>query len=333
MKTCISLFIGVLLFAGCQSTSHPPKWLSNPKSVYPENRYLVAVGEGDTRRSAENDAAGNLSRIFESRIESTERLFDETHETTTSFNRTSDYSSAVNIKSDQTLYNIQFAEAWQDQKGRIHAIAYLDRRKTADIYREKINKLAAQVHFFIAQAQNERDLLKKYAALRSAVHRSTEVTQLLRQLKTIHSPSVPSTTPSYNPNKIKKELAETARKIRVQIHVQGDEGNRMKTVLEEIITHYGFVIGKSPTLLCSGTVSISDTGQRNANLVFLRYTFVIKLQTTDSTTLLSLHEKGREGHINKPEARIRIFRTLEQTIKPQAIQQLDLYFNKLVAPE
>ena len=51
-----------------------PKWVSNPKTDYPDDLYLAAVGAGDTRRSAENAATASLSRIFESHIESDERV-------------------------------------------------------------------------------------------------------------------------------------------------------------------------------------------------------------------------------------------------------------------
>ena len=51
--------------------SPKPKWLTNPKKVYPEQLYLTAIGEGDTRSDAENMAAANLSKIFEATIPKT----------------------------------------------------------------------------------------------------------------------------------------------------------------------------------------------------------------------------------------------------------------------
>ncbi len=333
---CHQIILPTLLLglAGCKSLTGggTPDWVANPKSVYPENQYLVAVGEGDTRRTAENAAAANLARIFEAHIESDERLLDQSRETGKTFERTTDFTANINILSSQTLYNIQHAEAWQDDRGRVHAVAYLNRRKTAAIYRDKIDEQTTRVNFLLANARETEDLLKKYATLRAANRHAAEAKYLLRQLKVIHPPSVPDSTPSYTENKIRKALAETARQIRVQIAVQGDDAHRITSVLEELITRYGFVIGTPAVLKIVGSVSVDDTGQRTADLVFVRYTLALQVKEADGTTLISLSEKGREGHVSLAEARIRSFRTLENIIRPGGSQRLDTYFDTLIDP-
>ncbi len=323
------LFVPVML-SGCQSLTKKPGWVTNPKSVYPENQYLVAVGEGDTRRAAENSAAANLSRIFEAHIESDERLLDQTHETNDSFVRTTDFTTDINILSSQTLFNIQHAEAWQDSKGRIHAVAYLDRRKTAAIYRDKIDEQTARIHFLAAHAEQTNDLLKKYATLRAAVRHSAKNKILLHQLKVIHPPSVPGATPGYTENNIRKAFAETAKQIRVEINVAGDDAHRMGAVLEELVTRYGFVVGTPAVLKITGSIAVADTGQRTTDLVFVRYTLTLQVKEADGTVLASITEKGRESHFSLAEARIRSFRTMEDFIRPSGSQRLDSYFDSLV---
>ncbi len=331
-RLLVALLVTTVL-PGCKTTGNsPPEWVTNPKSTYPENQYLVAVGEGDTRRAAENSADANLARIFESRIESDERIVDQTHESVNSFERTTDFSSDINILSSQTLFNIQHAEAWQDAQGRIHAVAYLDRRETAALYRDQLHEQTARVNFLLIQAKETPDLLKKYAALRAAVHQANESQLLLRQLKVIYPPSVPDATPNYSASQLRRNLAETARKIRVRIAVEGDEGGRIQTVLEDLVTRYGFVVGTPALLEITGSVSVDDTGQHTADLVFVRYALSLKVKEADGTTLISLNEKGREGHISLAEARIRSFRTLENVIRPSGTQRLDTYFNSLIDP-
>lgn len=328
------LCLSVLLLSGCKSLTGggTPDWVANPKSVYPENQYLVSVGEGDTRRAAENSAAANLARIFEAHVESDERILDQTRETDSSFERTTDFTADINILSSQTLYNIQHAEAWQDDKGRVHAVAYLNRRETAAIYRDKISEQTAVVNFLIAQSKQTDELLKKYAVLRAAVQHAGEARYLLQQLKVIHPPSVPDSTPSYTENKIRKALAETAQQIRVQITVEGDDNRRMASILEEQITRYGFVIGKPAVLEIIGTVSITDTGQRTEGLVFVRYALVLQVKDASGTILSSLNNKGREGHISLAEARVRSFRTLENAIESTGNTRLDAYFDSFIDP-
>ena len=324
----------LLTLAGCKSLigGGTPDWVANPKSVYPENLYLVAVGEGDTRRTAENAADANLARIFEAHIESDERLLDQTRETNKSFERTTDFTAAINILSSQTLFNIQHAEAWQNDKGRVHAVAYLDRRETAAIYRDQIDEQTARVHFLHGQAGQTDDILKKYATLRAAVQHAAENKVLLRQLKVIHPPSVPGSTPGYTENNIRKALADTAKQIRVQINIAGDDDRRMTAVIEELITRYGFVVGTPSILKVDGRISVNDTGQRTADLVFVRYTLVVQVKDASGTVLVSINEKGREGHVSLGEARVRSFRTMETAIKSGGSQRLDAYFDSLIDP-
>ncbi|MCK5675565.1 MAG: hypothetical protein KAH99_00960, partial [Verrucomicrobia bacterium] len=72
--------------------------------------------------------------------------------------------------------------------------------------------------------------------------------------------------------------------------------------------------------------------QRTADLVFVRYTLALQVKETDGTTLISLNEKGREGHVSLSEARIRSFRTLETAIKSTGNTRLDAYFDTLIDP-
>lgn len=329
---CLEIILPLLLLilAGCKSLSGTPEWVSNPKASYPENQYLVAVGEGDTRQAAENAAAANLARIFEAHIESDERLVDQTRETNKAFERTTDFTTDINILSSQTLFNIQHAEAWQDPKGRVHAVAYLDRRETAALYRGKIDELSARVEFLLAQAGQAAAPLKKYAVLRAAARTAAENDGLLRQLKVIHPPSASAAAPGYSANALQRNLADTAKQIRVQIGIAGDDEHRMASCIGELITRYGFVIGAPAELEIDGRVAVNDTGQRTKDLVFVRYELAVQIKDATGTVLAAINNKGREGHVSLEEARVRSFRTLETAVKASGATRLDAYFDSLI---
>lgn len=329
-RTVLPLFL-IFLIAGCGTLHHgKPDWVENPKAVYADNKYLVAVGEGDTRRAAENAAAANLSRIFEAHIDSDERLLDTTRETDKSFVRTTDFTADVNILSSQTLYNIQHAEAWQDDMGRYHAVAYLDRRETAAIYRDKIDALNEQIEFTLSHAALAESDLDKYAELRAATRFAAENAVLLQQLKIIHPPTASASAPEYSISEIRKALADTAKQIRVQINIDGDVGGRMTSCLEELITRYGFVVARPAVLDIAGRVAVNDTGQRNANLVFVRYELAVQIKDADGTILAAVNNTGREAHQSESEAASRSFRTMERAINTEGVHRLDTYFESLV---
>ena len=329
-KWKIGLWASVLLLSGCGTLQREPAWVANPKTVYPENQYLVAIGEGDTRQAAENAAAGNLSRIFEAHIESDERLLDQTVETRKKLERTTDFTSDINILSSQTLYNIQHAEAWKDKLGRYHAVAYLDRRETARIYTGKIDEQTTRVDFLRKRAAASDDPLKRYATLRAAVRSANDADYLLRQLKIIHPASVGSATPGYSMNDLRSALAEAAKRILVRIDVEGDRDRRMTTVLEQFITNYGFVVGAPAVLDITGRVAVNDTGERTQDLVFVRYELDLRIRNAAGDVLVTVNNKGREAHRTLDQARTRSFRTLENAIKAGGAQRLDAYFDSLI---
>ncbi len=322
----------LLSLMSCQSLTHnrTPDWVANPKAAYPENHYLAALGEGDTRRAAENAADANLARIFEAHIKSNERILDQSRETRDAFERTTSVVTDINILSSQTLYNIQHAEAWKDNQARIHAIAYLDRRETAAIYRDKIDKKTESILFLLSQVESTQDLLKKYATLRVAAFRAAENNRLLKQLNVISPRSSTGTKLNYSENNIQKNLADIAKQIRVEINVTGDDDRQITSVLEELITRYGFVVGTPAVLKIDGHISINDTGQRTADLVFVRYQLLLQIKEANDLVLVVVNDKGREGHISLDEARIRSYRTLANTIKATGAQRLDAYFDSLI---
>lgn len=324
------VFTGLFILSGCTAFRGQPDWVRNPQSVYPEKEYLACVGEGDTRRAAENSASANLSRIFESQIQSDERLAEHSYETTTNFERKTDYDQDINILSKQTLHNIKYAEAWTDPQGRVHAVAYMQRRSTAALYRDKITDKNKRITYLINRAESTEDILQRYALLRAAVQENTINQQLLSQLNVIHSPSVAAVSPSYAKDELRRKLAETAKNIRVHISIEGDSQRMLSASIEQMITQYGFVLDQPAVLTLSGKVSVEDTGQRKADMLFARYELTVHLNDQSGTTLVSIHEKGREGHFNMPELKIRAFRTMEKRILSECKSRLDAHFLSMV---
>ncbi|MCF7847841.1 MAG: LPP20 family lipoprotein [Kiritimatiellales bacterium] len=329
----LALLLVPAMLTGCKTSppapSNRPKWADNPKTAYPDSAYLVAIGEGDTRRGAENAAAANLARIFESHIESDERLKENSRETLTDFERTTDFGTDISILSSQTLFNIQHAESWIDSDGRVHAVAYLDRRETAAIYRGKIGEKNARVHFLDASAAATDDILRKYATLRAAIREAAESRILLKQLEVIHPPSVPETTPGYSIDRIRQQFADAAKQIRVRIRIENDREQKINSAVEELVTSQGFVLGSPPVLEIIGSATITDTGMQTAGLIFVRYQLTLNVADQTGATLVSFTETGREAHINLDEAGLRSLRTLETAIKTSFRQRIDEYFNSL----
>lgn len=338
MKKTIILSTVLFLMLSCAANAKrkkdsKPKWLNNPKSVYAEQMYLTAIGEGDSRSEAENMAAGNLAKIFESKIEAeesvTQRYMELTKNGKTDLEEQTDVTKNVNINSQQTLFNIQFGEAYTDNMGRIITIAYLNRMKTAEIYESKINNNIESILYFYQTGTESNDPLLKYAALNAASAVSSVNQTLLAQLTIIFPSAIDMLEKSPDHNKIIKETNEAAAEVSCKISIQNDEENKITILLEELVNDLGFVISDENILTIDGKILLEKTDLKR-DLEFVRYELQVNVADNKGNTIVSMAEKGREGHVSAPEAKSRAIRTLKKKIDKKLKNKLVNYFDSMV---
>lgn len=229
----LSPFLIFLLLVGCSSPTHPvPDWVIRPQERYPLNQYLSAVGEGDTRRAAENSAAAGLARIFESRIQANETLSETTTETRGSqaaFDQLSELRANIRVGSDQDLPNIQFGESFTGSDGRVYAVATLPRAETAEILRQRMASNSADLLLLTRQSDRAPDPLKAYAFRRAAVKKALENDRLLAQLDII-TPGVRPALP-YDPQTLYSATAAAAQKVSFSVSFNSDAGDALREAL------------------------------------------------------------------------------------------------------
>jgi len=338
MKKVILLSIVMILILSCaahakRKKNSEPNWLKDPKAAYPEQMYLTAIGEGDSRSDAENMAAGNLARIFESNIIAEEtvnqRYMELTKNKKTDIEEQTDVLKNVNVKSQQTLFNIQFGESFTDDMGRVHTIAYLNRMKTAEIYESKISKNVDQINYFKGLYNKSNDPIFRYAAMSAASAVSSQNEILLAQL-TIISPSfIDMLELNYNHNEIMKDTNSAASAISCNININNDEDNKVTILIEELINDLGFVLSKEKILSINGDILLEKTDLKR-ELEFIRYELQINITDNHDNIIVSMSEKGREGHVSAQEAKARAIRTLSKKINKQLKKKLVAYFDGMV---
>ena len=69
--TAVLILIGCLVCLpessalGRAGRGKPPAWVAGGSAEYPEKRYLTGVGQGETRRAAEDQAYAAIARPFD----------------------------------------------------------------------------------------------------------------------------------------------------------------------------------------------------------------------------------------------------------------------------
>ncbi len=340
MKNTIVIILVMVIISACATASQkadaPPEWLNNPYATYPEQLYLASIGSGDSRAQAERNAAAKLAQIFETSVSVDEthrqRYKEITGSELMSFEDEFSMDRSVRLEAEQTLINITYADSYRDNMGKVHVLAYIHRMRTADIYENKIAENADKVNQLIAQSNNSGNQLIKYAAMNAAQAVANSNQILIDQLSIISPDSKEFLNLNYNMNSINQRVGELARDITFEIEIENDDNNQISILLSDMLNELGFMITTHGMLLIDGKIDFEETDLGRADgVVFVRYDLQLRVIDDYGNIIISMNERGREGHNNFREARQRCLRTIQQKIDQALQNRLISYFDNLVA--
>lgn len=318
---------------GSKKKGERPDWLDNPQEKYPAQMYLTAVGEGDSRSAAEDMAAANLSKIFESNVKANE-IYNMSYQEiskkgNTAVEEQTNMNTNVNVKSEQTLFNIQFADSYTDDLGRTFSLAYIHRMRTADIYEEKINTNAERVRYYLKEAKERSDTLEKFAYLHAATAFSIKNDQLMAQLSIIQPDAKAFIELGYDFKQVLQLKNEAAGNVVVQIDLK-EEDDKTSLFLLQIFNELGFVIGENPALKIGGSIEFEEVDLKRDDYIFVRSTLNMKMKDNKGNVILAYSDTKREGHTTKKEAQERAGRKIRQDLARVLKNKVINYFDSMV---
>lgn len=337
----ILIILTALMFVSCAGSKGTggskgkPIWVDNPAAAYPEKDYLAARGAGDTRQAAEDNASGNLARIFKSEIsvdQTTRERYSAFTKLSGSMDETlqTDMDQIVKVLAGETLFNVKFSETYTDEMGRVHILAYLDRKETADIYRDKISANYEKIEFLLKEADSASDPVDRYALLNAAHTMSTINQAMLEQLNFIHPPSHSMLTAQYdaiNHNNISKKRAEAAKALTFSVNISGDDG-RVASMTSETISQMGFpLVNQNAAVRITGTIRYEDVDLQRDNMEFVGWNLNLKVKGPDGTVFVELDAKGREGGMSQEAAKRIALREIGKNVGKKLEKQLTEYFD------
>lgn len=303
----------------------------------PPERFLSAVGLGDTRAQAEKAAASELAKVFESkiRVEDTliERYTELMNDKGGSMSAQTDGSRQTTISSAQTLYNLKYTEPTVDSRGLVTVVAYMDRRETAVVYLDKIGANSARVKFLSAEGSKAGDPVKRFAFLGAAATIGLNNRVLVDQLSIIHQAARKGVDLGYDQDALQKQAAEAAKDVGFAVKIKGDVGNKVGKLCEELFTDMGFVVSDKPALTVDGTFTLEETDLGRTDAKFVRYDCTLSVRDGAGNALATLVEKGREGHASTKEASARVLRTIKEKLQTELRRKLTAYFDSLTRRE
>lgn len=333
----LSLLFILLMSCSSNKISRPgdkPEWVDNPKIKYPEGMYLAAVGYGSTRRSAEADAMGSVARIFKTDVKANTHFSERWSELESSKEEDevslfAENTKDIFISAEQNLINIEIGETYTDNLGKVYALAYIHRSRTADIYDEKITQTDEMTEFYMDKYEQAGDAIRKYAFLGVASIFAYQNQILLDQLAIISPMDYEIVGVENNFPKINSLMRDLASQISFSIKVENDEKGIIFNTIKEIINEMNFSITDSEAMLNV----ISDYQYQDVDLGrkedFVKYEFDLSVEDYNGRIVISLNEKSRSGGINKDEAISKSKAAIVRSLQKKLQVRIEKYFDTL----
>jgi hypothetical protein len=317
-----------------QTGGTPPDWILNPYNKYAESDYLATLGEGDTRRDAESNAAAALSRIFQTDVQvdsvAVQRYNEIAKDGGYQTESERDITETVNLQSQQTLINVQYGDVYINDTGRYYIIAYINRSQTAQIYHEKINKNSEAVVNFLNSSNQSSGLLKKYAYIDAAYLFSSNNEMLLNQLSIISPGFKDSISMPYNHNDVLLQRTQIAEEMVFSVSIANDTDSKISNIITDMLSNRGFAVTDAfAPLAVAGNILVEPI-QLNNGYENVRWSLTVDLKDETGNILVSINKDQRETSISQAQAIAIAYNEMEELIDSKFMGEFVKYLDSFI---
>lgn len=329
----IFLLFLFLISHGWAQASQQPGWIDNPGLFYPKEEYLVGVGEGETRKRAEDQTYAAISRIFQAKVSDQFKSFERSLESESGgknrISRHIEIEQLTTMSTEKTLEDVAISETWFDPDTKTYyALAILNRSHASASLKDKIAQLDSEAAQALQQAQKTQEKRIRLKNLKRALNAI-----LLREGYNmdlmIIDPSGKGIANPLDPLKVINGFDQfVAGSFSVAILLAGPYSGQIKESLSEEITGR---LGLPLVSVSSPSIDVSIAGRiemeeaktsSSSEFKFLQWRVTIHLLDEVGKEFGTITRSGREGHRSRQEAEQVVVRSIRQEIKKEVGEKL-----------
>lgn len=331
----LALFL-VLLVPACAAAPATPDWVTGTKAAaYPDEQFLIGVGQADAKPAAEERAYAAVARVFKAEVTSQAKDWESyltlEKRGNAQTERRLTLDSVTKVSTDKLLENVKIAETWHDQKAGIHsALAVMNRAAAHASFRNKIAELDEAIARDVTDARGASDKYLKVRGLRRAVRSLITRDTYNSDLRVVTGGRGVAT--DYSVAGLTGELEKLLNEsIVVAVEVKGDQAEAVRQAVMEGLAREGLPVTArtvpgdraNADLLVKGEARLWPADLPDPRFRYVRWCadFVI-LNQGDQRVLGSVARSGREGHLNIPEATGRALKSLQQDVSSALARSL-----------
>jgi hypothetical protein len=271
MKMKLSAFaafaVMLSLLPGCASKPTTPDWIAGDSAQYNSAQYLIGRGQAATQEEAKDRARADVAKVFQVAVvvnsEDVQRSKSDSSGAAPQYEEQA--SRHISTRTDQIIRGIQIAELWQDPATKsYYALAVLPRLQAAASLRQQISQLDEATGDHIAQSRKNSDLFLKIAAASLAVETEQERESLQKSLQIV-DPTGRASESEWNSVKLKSDLDELLKRVRIASKVTADSAPGLADVVAGALANAGFMIetGQNPDFVLQARMVLDDLGVQN----------------------------------------------------------------------
>lgn len=316
----------LVMAAGC--ASEPDKTATpRPEPTFPQERYLTAVGSGDTDAEARRHAVAEMSNIFESRVyaETVARAhaaIDETDRET--FGK--QLESNIRIVSSVKLKGVRIGKIWKDAAtGQYQALAVLDKLQAKRVWDAEIDMLDTALQGALSAEKVAESRFRKLQAFNEIMSLWLQREVIRNRLRVIGFPNLMADV-QLDISHVARSIAALRGSMTIFVETTGKHGDVVDSAVRRYLTQNGYNMVDSANdadLVVRGDLVISSVDLNNPRVFFVRATVDARL--TDPSTnkqVGEIREDIRKGHISRKEA----VRMAAEAIAAITARKIDVYF-------
>jgi hypothetical protein len=326
----------LLLLAACATTPTTPDWVTGTKAAaYPDEQFLIGVGQADSRPVAEERAYAAVARIFKAEVSSQAKDWESyltlEKRGNVQTERRLTLDSITKVSTDKLLESVKIAETWRDPKNGAHsALAVLNRAAAQAAFRGKIAELDETIGRAVKEAHGASDKYLKVRGLRRAIRTLITRDAYNGDLRVVAGGR--GVAADYSVAGLTGELEKLLNEsIVVAVEVKGDQAEAVRQAVMEGLAREGLPVtartasGDAVTadLLVKGEARLWPAELPDPRFRYVRWCadFVI-VNRQNQLVLGSVARSGREGHLTIPEAAGRALTSLQQDVSSALAKSL-----------
>ncbi len=317
MRRSFLLFIPIflVLIASCASTS----WVSNPYSKYSRDKYLAAVGYGETADVADLNAKVELASLFGLNVSTvTARTVVET---------LSDYDENFLIASSSSsnvdnLYGVEIVQRTVGKDGRYVALAVMEKKPTLEYLQGNLGSEEAGVERLYEKVEAGLGTLSGLESASKLVEAVSNYNTHVAMINYLSKDDLGGLAglDYLDERKALDKWQEARDSFAVGITVTGDDSGSVKATISKLLTSCGLRVADvndacAALVVCNINMREVQGSGVATSFVFAEYDASISMtDVVSGKTILSYSLNGKEGHQNITSAQTRALKDLNEKI-------------------